>query len=79
MRIAVEFDDQPRLRAIEIRDEWPNRMLPAELEAVELAIAEQFPELDFGGSAIATHGAGESKETRIDHGHKEQMRRRPSP
>ena len=37
---TVDLDNQPRLWAKEIREEWTDRMLAAELESIELAAAQ---------------------------------------
>ena len=44
MLTAVEFYDQPLRLTAEIRNELPNRELPAKFGAVNLAIADAGPE-----------------------------------
>jgi hypothetical protein len=36
MRNPIQFDDPLRRRTVEIRDIWPKRHLPAELQATKL-------------------------------------------
>src|SRR6202040_1637796 len=45
---SINFDDQHRLQANEIDEERPDRVLPAELEAIELPLAQPRPQLLFG-------------------------------
>jgi hypothetical protein len=53
MLAAVEFDDQPGLKARKVCDEAHDRYLPAEFPAAELAGAQFPPQqlLDVGGRA----------------------------
>ena len=41
---AVYFDRQTCFVAVEVQDEWRNRVLPAELETVEPSVTQQSPE-----------------------------------
>ncbi len=45
--VAVEFDDESRVGAVEVDDEAVNRLLAAKLEAAEIAVAQARPENDF--------------------------------
>jgi hypothetical protein len=51
---AISFDDQSALGAGEIRDATANRLLPAELEAAELAIADPIPQPPFGVGCLTS-------------------------
>src|ERR1700741_5040492 len=55
---AIELDDQTRVNTEEIDDKRPDRRLPAELEAVEPAVAHRIPEFafDIGHVAAETRG-----------------------
>jgi len=44
VRRAVGLDDQPALRTVEVRDVVADGDLPAELEAVQLSVAQALPE-----------------------------------
>jgi len=66
MRVPVEFYDQAAPGAVEVRDVAPEANLPAELEAVQLPVAEASPELLLGRRRFVTHGAGAIEELRID-------------
>jgi hypothetical protein len=45
---AIQFDDEPGLRACEVGDEWPNGVLAAEAQAVDLTATQPAPEQTFG-------------------------------
>ena len=44
---TIDLDNQFRLRAEEIREEWADGMLTPELESIELAAAQARPEIMF--------------------------------
>jgi hypothetical protein len=44
---AIDFDGEPKSWAEEIKCEWPDRMLPSELKAIELAAAKRAPKPGF--------------------------------
>src|SRR6186713_462667 len=67
MSAPIEFHDQGRLEAYEIREEIPDRNLPTELVAGETASSKEAPELLFlcrgnaaqpAGSGCRVHGDG---------------------
>src|SRR4051812_34783162 len=67
VRLAVQLDDQPRLRAVVIGDVTPNRVLPAELEAIEPAVAQAPPQLLLGGRGLLAHFFGAApQQLRVD-------------
>lgn len=43
VHVPVEFQDKRKFRAIEVRDEWPHRMLSTELEPQHFPVSQQFP------------------------------------
>jgi hypothetical protein len=47
MLSAVEFDGQPKAWAKEVKRKRPDRMLPSEQQAIELAAAKRTPEPSF--------------------------------
>jgi hypothetical protein len=58
--VAVQLDSELRLHAIEVDDEPVDRHLTAELQAVELAVADRPPEEALGVGVVVTHDAGEA-------------------
>jgi hypothetical protein len=44
---AVDFYGEPKTWAKEVKREWPDRMLPSELQAIELAAAKRTPKPGF--------------------------------
>src|SRR5688500_9657932 len=52
VRSTVKLDDQLHLRAKEIREVRTDRHLTAELDAVELAVAETLPQDALGGDVL---------------------------
>jgi hypothetical protein len=50
MGIAIDFDDQTRLGAEEIGDEWPKPDLAPKFVTMELASLERLPKHALGGS-----------------------------
>jgi len=48
MVATVDLDDQPRFRAIEVRDVPSDRVLTAELDAAETPVAEEHPHSALG-------------------------------
>lgn len=54
MLTAIGLDDQSALGAGEIRDAAPDRLLSAELESSELAIAQTMPEPPFGVGCLTS-------------------------
>jgi hypothetical protein len=59
---AIKLDREAGLVAIEVQDTATDRVLSAELEAAEAAVAEDAPKQRLGVGAIAAHLAGEVKE-----------------
>jgi len=69
MDAAVEFDDEAGLLAGEVGEVAADRVLAAELQAIEATATESLPELAFGiglalaevarpfGSSLAVHGS----------------------
>jgi hypothetical protein len=45
---AVQFDDEPSLRACEVGDEWPNGVLAAEAQSMDLPATQPAPEQTLG-------------------------------
>jgi hypothetical protein len=58
VRRAVEFDDQLRLVAEEVRDVRTDGNLTAEFEAIEFAVTEVVPELLLGGNVLTAQVSG---------------------
>jgi len=54
MHIAIEFHDDPHFIAIEVDDVVVDWNLPAKLEAVRLAIAENAPRQSFGFGLVSS-------------------------
>ena len=57
MRIAIQFDDQFQVYAGKIRNERPDRMLPAEFPALKLAAPQPRPEQTLRKRSIPAQGA----------------------
>jgi hypothetical protein len=55
---SINFDDQPRLMAVEISDELPDRMLPPELSPIKLMPPQRRPEPFLHRSRLAPHLPG---------------------
>ena len=53
MLSAVHFDNEQKMRAIEIDDVWSQWMLPSEGEAVELIASQRTPQSLLGVGHIA--------------------------
>jgi hypothetical protein len=65
MLLAVNLDDKPSVEAYEVDDEPTNRMLAAESQAIELAIAQPPPKQIFSVDRARLHRTGSgSKEMR---------------
>jgi len=45
---AIQFDDEPGLSARKVGDEWPNRVLAAEAQSVDLPATQPAPEQTLG-------------------------------
>ena len=58
MLAAVDLDNQPRLKAREVREIAVNGNLPAKLEAAELTVADDRPQFPFGGGRSLPELAG---------------------
>ena len=58
MLTTIGFHDQPALLAHEIGNEWTDRLLPPELGAIQLAVAERGPELALGIGHFAAQALG---------------------
>jgi len=50
MAVAINFDYQMSLGAIEIGDEWSDGMLAAKFETCQTAVTQDLPEFCFGRS-----------------------------
>ena len=57
--MTVELQHQPQLGAIEIHDETVQHMLPAKLEAEQLAVPQQGPGVSLARSRLAAETACE--------------------
>jgi hypothetical protein len=58
MRLAIDFENQSGLRAIEIDDVGPDDMLTAKFKTGKTAVAQSAPENLFGRGHLATQSAG---------------------
>jgi hypothetical protein len=45
---AIQFDDEARLSACEVGDEWPHGVLAAEVQSVDLTATQPAPEQTLG-------------------------------
>jgi len=55
---TIDLDNEPALRTEEIDNIGPKRRLPAESQAMKLAVANDLPQLEFGrGQALAHHAS----------------------
>jgi len=66
MRFPVDLNNKPALRAVKIRDEFPDRILATELVTVQLSIAQNSPELLLARRALFAHITSSFQENRID-------------
>jgi len=57
--VTVKLQHQPQLSTIEIHDETVQHMLPAKLEAEQLAVAQQRPGVSLGRRRLAAEPARE--------------------
>ena len=57
MLSTIDFDHKPPLKADKVDDVGPKGHLPAKLDAIEPAVAQQEPKLAFGISRNSPHGA----------------------
>jgi len=58
MLTAIQFHDQPRRKTSEIHEERADLVLSPELHAEQAAIAQNLPELQFGGGLVVAELAG---------------------
>jgi len=58
VRLPVQLHDEPQFMAVEVRDETPERHLPAELEPAKVPAAEQLPQEFLRARGLVTHRAG---------------------
>src|SRR4051794_23000276 len=80
MALAVQFDDEPGLRAIEVGDEGADGMLAAKLEPHESTVSQLPPEPRLGGGLILAELAGSISQQAIPlHGRATHPSPRPSP
>jgi len=63
MNIAVDFEGQAQLGAVEVRYERPDRMLPSELESEDATIAQQSPRRALDRRWLSPQPAGALDET----------------
>jgi hypothetical protein len=71
---AVHFDDEPCLKADEVPDESPNRMLPPESKSADLSLAQSPPQRALRIYRLAAHrpcrGAKKGGDVLMRHGRK---------
>jgi hypothetical protein len=58
MDVPIKFDHQSAIRATEVDDEWPDRVLAAELQAVKLPATNELPQRGLGRSLPNAQLAG---------------------
>jgi hypothetical protein len=56
--VAIQLDGQFQCGTVEVQDEWPKRMLPAELQTYDLASSDVLPDSGFSVRLIATESSG---------------------